>query len=164
VQQVKAESGVSYVEARKMVQSQAASRSGQSFAAAASTRVQSGKTQSSSVGTQTDLTSPDSQSEPAPLNTFEKSTQTEPISPISPTGSAKLQTTDTPHPQTSTAAPPRPYRKTDRNTTDGKDNTSRPTIRRPPAFVQNPVVTQNNYSSLQEEGIMTTVKLSPFFI
>ena len=50
------------------------------------------------------------------------------------------------------AAPPRPYRKADHNTTDGKDNTSKPTIRRPPAFVQNPVVTQNKYSSLQEEG------------
>jgi len=153
VQQVKAESGVSFVEDRKIVQSQAASRIGQSFAAAASTRVQPGKTHSSSVGTQTDLTWPDSQSEPAPLNTFEKAVQTEPISPISPSTSAKLQTTDTPRPETSTATPPRPYRKTDRNTTDGKNNNSKPTIRRPPAFVQNPVVTQNKYSSLQEEGV-----------
>jgi len=37
----------------------------------------------------------------------------EQILPISPTGSDKLQTT--PHPETSAAAPPRPYRKTDRN-------------------------------------------------
>jgi len=89
--------------------------------------------------------------EPAPLNTFEKSAPTEPISPTSSTRIDKLQ--NTPHPETSTAAPPRPYRKTDRNTTDGKDNTSKPVIRRLPAFVQNPVVTQNKYSSLQEEGI-----------
>ena len=134
-----------------MVQSQAASRSGQSFAAAASTRVQPGKTQTSCVGTQTDLTWPDSQSEPAPLNTFEKSVQTEPISPTSPTGTDKLQTT--PCPEASAAAPSRPYRKTDRNTTDGRDNSSKPVIRRPPAFVQNPVVTQNKYSMLQEEGV-----------
>jgi len=147
VQQVKAESGVSFVEARKMVQSQAASRSGQSFAAAASTRVEPGKTQTSCVGTQTDLTWPDSQSEPYVW----KICSNEPISHTSPTGTDKLQTT--PHPETSTAAPPRPYRKTDRNTTDGKDNTSKPIIRRPPAFVQNPVVTQNKYSLLQEEGV-----------
>jgi len=111
VQQVKAESGVSFVEARKIVQSQAASRSGQSFAAAASTRVQPGKTQTSCVSMQTDLTWPDSQSEPAPLNAFEKSVQAEPSSPTSPTRSAKLQTTNTPHSETSTATPPRPYRK-----------------------------------------------------
>jgi len=61
------------VEARKIIQSQAASRSGQSFAAAAATRAQPAITQTSCVGTQTDLTWPDPQSEPAPLNTFEKS-------------------------------------------------------------------------------------------
>ena len=59
--------------------------------------------------------------EPAALNTFEKSVPTEPISPTSSTRIDKLQ--NTPHPETNTAAPPRPYRKTDRNTTDGKDNT-----------------------------------------
>jgi len=61
LQQVKAKSGLSFVEARKIVQSQAASRSRQSFAATASTRVQPAITQTSCVGTQTDLTWPDSQ-------------------------------------------------------------------------------------------------------
>jgi len=56
-QRVKTESGMSFVEARKIDQSQAASRNGQSFASAALTRVQPGKTQTSCVGTQTDLTS-----------------------------------------------------------------------------------------------------------
>jgi len=58
-QRVKTEIGISFVEARKIVQSQAASGNGQSFASAALTRVQPGKTQSSCVGRpiQTDLTS-----------------------------------------------------------------------------------------------------------
>jgi len=42
VQQVKAESGVSFGAAQKVVRSQAAPRNGQSFAAAASTRAQPG--------------------------------------------------------------------------------------------------------------------------
>ena len=113
-------------------------------------------TQCSCIGTQTDFTWPASQSEPTPLITFEKSVQMEPISPtsgcepislISPTGSDKLPTPS--HSETSTAAPPRTYRKTDRNTTDGNDNTSKPTIRRP-AFTQNPVVTQNKFSSFSD--------------
>jgi len=42
MQQVKAESGVSFGAAQKVVRSQAATRNGQSFAAAASTRAQPG--------------------------------------------------------------------------------------------------------------------------
>jgi len=85
-QRVKTESGISFVETRKIVQSQAASRNGQSFASAALARVQPGKTQSSCVDrpTQTDLTNDLARitQRTAPLNTFEKSVQTKPMSPI----------------------------------------------------------------------------------
>jgi len=51
---MKVDSGVSFVEARKIVQSMSVSRNGRSFAA--STRVQSVSSQCFSTGTQTELT------------------------------------------------------------------------------------------------------------
>jgi len=107
---VKVDSGFSFVEARKIVQSMSAFRNGRSFAATASTRVQSISTQCFSIGTQTKFTWLNSQKEPMPLRT-EKSAQTD---KSSDTKTEKTQTS--PQPETSNVSyttPARPYQKSD---------------------------------------------------
>ena len=112
IQQIRAEKGVSFLEARKMVQSQAGAKAGRSFAtAAASARDKSQSTKCTSTAVQTDLTWPNSQKEPTYVITFEKSVQTDGLSPsASRAGIRQMQPTHSADPRDATT-PPRPQRR-----------------------------------------------------
>jgi len=88
VQEIKVDNGVSFVEARKLVNSQSLLQRGRSFVSAASVESRPVSARKScSVATQTDMTWPNSQPDPLLMKTFERAVQTEPLASDMPSGS-----------------------------------------------------------------------------
>lgn len=113
IQQIRAEKGVSFLEARQMVQSQSGAKGGRSFATVASAKDKDKpqSTQSTSTAVQTDLTWPNSQKEPSYIVTSEKSVQTDGLSlSVSRAGTQQKQPTQSIDSRDATT-PPRPQRR-----------------------------------------------------
>ena len=108
IQQVRVERGISFPEARKIVQSRSAAKSNCSYVTVASAKEQ--LTKHTSTAVQTDLTWPSCQSEPSFVVTLEKSVQTDGLSPSVSRAGTHKQSTDPTHPCDLTP-PPRPQRK-----------------------------------------------------
>jgi len=159
VQQIRAEKGCSFPEARKLATTNAPSQSVKSCAAIVRTKITRAPT-TADKSVQTYLTWPSSASQPSPItNTQAESQTTEPVSYAKSPQSSKTRGAGP-----STRSPQIPRSSPDQSESRNKsgENTQKrkaPKLNRPPRHTENPVTMYNKYGALDtEEGIESEIE------
>ena len=153
MQQIRAEKGCSFPEARKLATTNAPSQPVKSCVAIRTTITHAPRTADKSI--QTYLTWPSSASQPSPItNTQAESQTSEPVSDAQSPQSSKTggagPSTSSPQISRSSSDQPRGQQSKD-SSSRGKDRDVGPKLKRPPRYTDDPLKMYNKYGLLDDE-------------